>query len=429
MSMLPKINFKYLLTTMLGVALGGLLTFYWNDISQLSLGIGLSLLAFLVVIATIILFIIISKRLSRKYDQVFGRVSDQVQEAIQNPAQVSDTLKNISNEAKPILSLWALNNTLNKVVLVMATVLGGIIAIQANKLINTQNERISFQNNLIEADRRSSLIFLMSNILDKVDEEIKEQRLKFEKEPGYHPDSVKYKLSKPLVSRIVALSRAFRPYRMLDNDTLSNELVSPERGQLLIALMENNLDSLTQNTIVRDGDFSNAIVGRIDLIDANLRGADLRGADLRGADLIDADLIDADLIIANLIGANLIGTDLSGAIFIGANLSGTDLSGTDLSDADLIGADLRDADLIGADLSGALLIGADLRGTDLRGTDLRGADLRGADLIDAENITYEQLKNTYTLFECERMPLDIREKLENKKPCLFESPIGPNACR
>lgn len=41
-----------------------------------------------------------------------------------------------------------------------------------NIMFNTQNERINLQNNLLEADRRSSLVFLMSNLLDKMDDEI-----------------------------------------------------------------------------------------------------------------------------------------------------------------------------------------------------------------------------------------------------------------
>ena len=112
----------------------------------------------------------------------------------------------------------------------------------------------------------------MSNILDKVDEEIREQKLKS-----------KYRLSKPLINRIVALSKAFRPYRMMEGDTLSKKLVSPERGQLFIALMENNLDSLTQQTIASNGDFSYAVIGEINLKRAILSDAKLEGGDLRGA--------------------------------------------------------------------------------------------------------------------------------------------------
>ena len=162
-------------------------------------------------------------------------------------------------------------------------------------LMGVQNDRLNLQNNLIEADRRSSLVFLMGNILDKVDEEIKEQRDSLKLLPGFDPDSVKYRLSKPLISRIVALSRSFKPYRVMEGDTLSADLVSPERGQLFIALMENQLDSVSQNTIVESGDFSYAVIGEVDLRSANLSFANLRSADLSSAYLRYAKLIEANL--------------------------------------------------------------------------------------------------------------------------------------
>ena len=178
--------------------------------------------------------------------------------------------------------------------LVMGGLIGSVLIFKQNDLLNTQNERIDLQNNLLEAERRSSLIFLMSNVLDKVDDEIKEQRDDFKRKLESVPDSVKYSLSKPLISRIVALSRSLRPYRMMEGDTLS-ELVSPERGQLFISLMENGLDSLTQNTIMENGDFSYTVIGKIDLSGAELSQANLRGAYLHETNLVWADLIWADL--------------------------------------------------------------------------------------------------------------------------------------
>ena len=264
---------------------------------------------------------------------------------------------------------------------------------QQNDKFDLQNERLNLQNNLLEADRRSSLVFLMSNILDKVDEEIREQKQKMK----VVTDSTKYSLSKPLVNRIIALSKAFKPYRMMEGDSLS-DLVSPERGQLFIALMENSLDSATQNTIVERGDFSRAVIGEVVIPFSNLSGAYLSGADLSGAYLwgtylwgaylSGANLSGADLSEADLWGADLWGADLWGADLWGANLSGADLSEADLSEADLWGADLSEADLSeadlwGADLSEADLWGADLSEADLREADLWGADLRGADLRGA----------------------------------------------
>lgn len=258
-------------------------------------------------------------------------------------------------------------------------------------LMAVQNDRINLQNNLIEAERRSSLVFLMSNVLDKVDDEIREQRKDLSKDSLRNiPDSIKFKLSKPLVSRIVALSRAFRPYNMLDGDTLSGELVSPERGQLFIALMENNLDSVTQNTIVASGDFSNAVIGEIDLRDASLREANLGGAHLVGADLSRADLFKADLR-----GTDLSRATLRGASFMGANLSGANLSRSFLNKAGLIRANLS-------------------------GANLRGAWLDGVSFLMIKNLTVKQLIEATTLFEARGLPSEMIQHLEEEKHCIFK---------
>lgn len=253
-----------------------------------------------------------------------------------------------------------------------------------NTLVNTQNYRMDLQNNLMEAERRSSLIFLMSNILDKVDEEIREQKKDLPKDKfGNVPDSIKFRLSKPLISRTLALSRAFRPYRILEGDTLSEELVSPERGQLIIALLENNLDSLTQNTIASNGDFSNAVVEEINLFGAKLREAQLSRANLRGADLRESDLREADLGQA----------DLGQADLRKARLNGTILHKANLREANLNGADLREAEILEAYLSGAQLRGALLLEAHLMGANLKGADLRKAKLNEAQ-LSYANLNGS-----------------------------------
>ncbi|MBK7873354.1 MAG: pentapeptide repeat-containing protein [Saprospiraceae bacterium] len=159
-----------------------------------------------------------------------------------------------------------------------------------NMLLRDQNDRIKLQNNLLEADRRSSLVFLMSNILDKMDDEIKINLMRTknainrgEFSPDSIPERLRYKLSDALIGRIIALSRAFQPYQMMQSDTLSGQLVSPERGQLFISLMQNKLDSATQNTIVAAGDFSYAIIGKISIENAVLDEINLAFSSLKGA--------------------------------------------------------------------------------------------------------------------------------------------------
>jgi hypothetical protein len=87
-----------------------------------------------------------------------------------------------------------------------------------NRLIVNQNTRIEQQTYLQEAGRRSSLIFLMNNVLDKMDEELKS------------PVNKDRNLSDQLIGRIVALSKSLKPYKYLESDSLSMT-VSPERGQ------------------------------------------------------------------------------------------------------------------------------------------------------------------------------------------------------
>ncbi|WP_425422066.1 pentapeptide repeat-containing protein [Phaeodactylibacter xiamenensis] len=289
-----------------------------------------------------------------------------------------------------------------------------------NRLITKQNTKIDLQNNLIEADRRSALILLMSNVLDQVNSEI--EALKKEDQAKY--DSTGYNLSDPLIGRIAALSQGFIPYRFLTNGTLTEKAVSPERGQLLLALTKSNLDSITSDKVNSSSKFEGAYFSRANLSGADLSGADLSGADFIYADLSGADLSGADLSRADFIYANLSGADLSGANLISANLYGANLSGAKLIFANPLRADLSRAKLSGANLRYASLFLADLSRADLSGANLisanlSGANLSGANLSGAINLNVEQLKKTYSLHECLGLDLILVDQLRKEKPCLF----------
>ncbi|MEM6805600.1 MAG: hypothetical protein AAF696_29655 [Bacteroidota bacterium] len=115
-----------------------------------------------------------------------------------------------------------------------------LVAIQSRDLLSEQNSKIDFQNKrivqqnqLLEAERRSSLVFLFNNVLDALDQDLKNPVDSLSALRGF--DGTQARLSKQLVGRIIALSRRLVPYRPYDyvNDSLSF-LRSPERGQLLI---------------------------------------------------------------------------------------------------------------------------------------------------------------------------------------------------
>lgn len=151
-----------------------------------------------------------------------------------------------------------------------------------NDLISSQNLLLDQQINLEEGNRRSSYIFLMSNIMDKIDEELKNRQ------------NTTRKLSEELIGRIVSLSHAFRPYRYLEDNQLIPSPLSPERGQLLYALVNSTLDLETYDRI-----FSRANFSYSDLPQANFSGAYLKGVNLSFSHISHGNFKDAILDGAN----------------------------------------------------------------------------------------------------------------------------------
>ncbi|MEL7246923.1 MAG: pentapeptide repeat-containing protein [Bacteroidota bacterium] len=306
-----------------------------------------------------------------------------------------------------------------------------ILLSRQNDKIDRQNYRLDQQTALLEAERRSAVILESGNVLDAISRELD------------RPGNIKDSLSNPLVGRIIALSRAMKPYKYLnpDTDTITRNSISPERGHLLISLLESSLGSNTMNSILRGADFTKADLRSANLEKAYLRSArlwdaslygvqlskadlnfarlikaDLSFASLRFTELCFADLIKAKLIMADLTEADLRATvlreaDLSRAILKRANLNGADLRKTNLSGANLVEADLsftafQGADLTEADLTGVILRKTDLpraivprislpeedlREEDLHETGFRGADLRGAIALKSSVSIFLQL--------------------------------------
>ena len=254
-----------------------------------------------------------------------------------------------------------------------------------NLLLEKQNEKINLQNNLIEADRRSALILLMSNILNEVSEEISQQN-----------DSItnisltkEYELSPSLIGRISALSRGFFPYRRLTSDTLTTNYESPERGQLLLSIISSRPNESTRRWLFPNSDFSYAY----------LAGADLSGELLSNIDLSNA------------------------------NLSLADLRSTVLTESKLYEVDFREANLSGANLGFARCYKAIFCGADLSNTSFWHADLEGANFCQSKNLIFEQLLESDCLYNVENLDEELLKQLKEKKPCLFEDPLSPKACK
>ncbi len=117
------------------------------------------------------------------------------------------------------------------------------------------------------------------------------------------------------------------------------------------------------------------MLGKGDLVEADLRGASLQNAILPSANLQDADLEGANLQGANLRYANLQDADLEGA-----NLQGADLRWANLQDVNLRYANLQDVNLRYANLQRAFLPNTNLQDIDLWEANLQDADLGFANL-------------------------------------------------
>ncbi|CAL2080099.1 hypothetical protein T190611E02C_10964 [Tenacibaculum sp. 190524A05c] len=142
-----------------------------------------------------------------------------------------------------------------------------------NNLIINQNNRLEQQTYLQEADRRSSLVFLSSNVMDKIDIELKAEK------------NTTRELSDQLIGRIAALSRSLKPYKYLERDSLT-VTTSPERGQLLINLINSNLSANTYKKIFNSSDFSyaeiyDAVFEEISFGNINLSNAKLENVRFR----------------------------------------------------------------------------------------------------------------------------------------------------
>jgi uncharacterized protein YjbI with pentapeptide repeats len=290
-----------------------------------------------------------------------------------------------------------------------------ILLREQTELLNKQNEKLDLQTITAEAQRRGGLAAELFAILQAVS-------LIHVEAAGTTPSQrAAEQIPRGLKARIVALSRAATPYRIIEvrEDTadggmlepkLADRARSPERGQLLVGLMLAGVDIPAVKGVTFGGadlrgadltganltntDLFGADLFEADLFESNLRNAQLVNAILTGANLSGADLADANLRDARLANANLIGANLASAGSMGANLSHADLFDANLANVNLASATLRQARLAKARMASAILSGADLTGADLLESNLRnaqlanailtGASLTGADLADAD---------------------------------------------
>ena len=239
---------------------------------------------------------------------------------------------------------------------ILFAVLPALVLFFQTKLLMNQNELITNQNSLVEAERRSSLVFVMDNVLSDLNDELK-----------YKGISSRNTISNTLEARIVSLSRAMQPYQYIEDGKLIEKKTSLERGQLLYSLIKSDLDNQSLGDIFNVGSFDYSYLKEVFLgrgaylkyiklnnavlTQANMPGAELSNSEFDEAQMENINLSDAILKRSRLKYANLHRAELAGADFTQANISGSDLSKADLSEAILWGTKIEGVDFTDTNLN------------------------------------------------------------------------------
>lgn len=225
---------------------------------------------------------------------------------------------NIKRNKRGVIKVFFRGLTFKDIIPIIVTIIFGVWGIRLT--IN--------QTYLQEADRRSGLVFLMGNIFDEVNKELRDD---------YNNDSIR-NLSPQLIGRIVAFSHSLTPYKFFVNGELTDREYSPERGQLLMTLVNSGLHkSCLDEIFSKKANFSHAY-----LVEGYFRNAYLHNVNLNYSNLSKADFSKAGLFSAQLREADICNTNFTKANLMKANLIGANLSSTNLCSANLLGASYRD---------------------------------------------------------------------------------------
>lgn len=206
------------------------------------------------------------------------------------------------------------------------------------------------------------------------------------------------------IAKLKALDNYFIPYEYKENCTLLEQKVSPEKGYLLLSLLNSDLDSASLSKVI----------GEISFEGSSLRNANLSGYDLRSINLDGSDLQGADLSHSLLKGASLRGVDFTKANLSNACIDSCILNRSNAQWAVLSGASLVGSQAEGCSWSFAVLDSAVLSGATIKNTNLEGAILSYANL-DSALLYYDTLTGAHlsqTIFTVKKMSRTLIDNVE-----------------
>ncbi len=235
---------------------------------------------------------------------------------------------------KALLFVFFSSGTVTAIGVSVTALLGLVIAYKANEILSLQNDLILQQTYLAESTRRSSLNFELSSILDEIDEELDylDENLRTSEHGNFQSVRVAINLSPRLQGRIIALSNSLKPYKYLDEKGVLTRPLSPERGQLLISLINSNVNI---NYVLSKANFMYADLEGNSFVTNNFSNAKLSWANLNKVNFHGAILISTDFSKAELRNANFAFSKLNGANFKGAIINGANFEGAYLPRAEM----------------------------------------------------------------------------------------------
>lgn len=258
-------------------------------------------------------------------------------------------------------------------------------------LVRIQNNLSQQEIKLIEAERRSSLIFLMSNVMDKLYEEVEEQRKNIEDRENIFSEK-RYNLSPSLMGRIIGLSRAFKPYHVLENGILSKNVISPERGQIIVTLLNSKINNNSLHYMFARGDFSYA---DLDFSNNESNPFQIDNQSLNLAMFQNAVMKNMSINYTNCHEIQLNGSTLEKIYFNNCNLSKGNFSDATIE----------------VEFHNCNLIEANFTNSDLQNTSFDNSCLCNADFANARNLKVEQFQRVNSLYGVKNLPKEIEEKL------------------
>ncbi|MBK6265643.1 pentapeptide repeat-containing protein [Marivirga sp. S37H4] len=295
------------------------------------------------------------------------------------------------------------------------------LAYQANVKLENQNTLLLVQNELQESQRRASLNIEISSIMQQINNERESSRLNSLKDENHQKKGHKvapYTLSDITAARIASISRSLRPYRILKtdrvdssanyiqeifnwnwfnfnvkrirvNDFLEENIRSPEREQLLVALLTMRISF---SNIGLNSNFDYSRLENFDFSRSDLRTIRMSNSSLEGTHL--SYTIFDEGVLRNTNFKEVYGTTLS---FIGTDLTGSNFENTSINNTDFTNADLNMVNFSGANLIQCNFTSATLSSVNFSYANLSGIDFNKIENIlkatDFKNALIENLQN------------------------------------